>query len=462
LIQFVMASNRMDQENQHPFLAPRLGLRKENGQQKTALSNVSTSFGNIKNMVQQQQQQTKKVSTFTVFDENASDNTDRMKKTASVWATRVQDVKILRGHLKPVEEVNPNKFSIFQDLENLDKGRQPLAPISQNLEDSTCSFTSVNTSLHQSDFVLLTNEVQSKEYLKIQELSPMVIDEPAHEENKKYTSLAEYNEHFESALPEIYLADIYKYLRDCEARHRPKPHYMRKQADITPGMRSILIDWLVEVAEEYKIHNETLFLAVSFIDRFLSHMSVLRGKLQLVGTAAMFIASKYEEIYPPEVAEFVYITDDTYTKKQVLRMEHLILKVLAFELAVPTSHSFLSRFVQLSKSSESVLHLATYLCELTLLETEPYLYHMPSEVAASCVALARLSFDCDIWPSHLHTSTGYTLDDLLPCVKNLHATWLQAPSNSQQAIRDKYKSEKWHAVSLLTPPPIATLDLVEF
>ena len=56
-------------------------------------------------------------------------------------------------------------------------------------------------------------------------------------------------------------------------------------------------------------------------------MSVLRGKLQLVGTAAMFIAAKFEEIYPPELGEFVYITDDTYSKKQVLRMEHLILKV---------------------------------------------------------------------------------------------------------------------------------------
>ena len=56
-------------------------------------------------------------------------------------------------------------------------------------------------------------------------------------------------------------------------------------------------------------------------------MSVLRGKLQLVGTAAMFIAAKFEEIYPPDLAEFVYITDDTYSKKQVLRMEHLILKV---------------------------------------------------------------------------------------------------------------------------------------
>ena len=49
--------------------------------------------------------------------------------------------------------------------------------------------------------------------------------------------------------------------------------------------------------------------------------------MQLVGTAAMFIASKYEEIYPPDVSEFVYITDDTYTKRQVLRMEHLVLKV---------------------------------------------------------------------------------------------------------------------------------------
>jgi len=71
------------------------------------------------------------------------------------------------------------------------------------------------------------------------------------------------------------------------------------------------------------------------------------------------IDRKYEEIYPPEVGEFVYITDDTYTKKQVLRMEHLILKVLAFELAVPTSHYFLQRYIQLSRSSETTLHLST-------------------------------------------------------------------------------------------------------
>ena len=76
-----------------------------------------------------------------------------------------------------------------------------------------------------------------------------------------------------------------------QLKNRPKPGYMKKQPDITASMRSILVDWLVEVSEEYRLHNETLYLAVSYIDRFLSQMSVLRAKLQLVGTASMFLAA---------------------------------------------------------------------------------------------------------------------------------------------------------------------------
>lgn len=66
---------------------------------------------------------------------------------------------------------------------------------------------------------------------------------------------------------------------------------MRRQADINYSMRAILVDWLVEVSEEYNLDTETLYLSVSYIDRFLSYMSVVRNKLQLVGTAAMYIAS---------------------------------------------------------------------------------------------------------------------------------------------------------------------------
>ncbi|CAG04656.1 unnamed protein product, partial [Tetraodon nigroviridis] len=155
-----------------------------------------------------------------------------------------------------------------------------------------------------------------------------------------------------------YAAEIHAYLREMELKTRPKAAYMKKQPDITVSMRAILVDWLVEVGEEYKLQNETLYLAVNYIDRFLSSMSVLRGKLQLVGTAAMLLASKFEEIYPPEVAEFVYITDDTYTKKQVLRMEHLVLKVLSFDLAAPTVNQFLTQYFLHQSVGKQVENLA--------------------------------------------------------------------------------------------------------
>ena len=70
------------------------------------------------------------------------------------------------------------------------------------------------------------------------------------------------------------------------------------------------------------------------------------------------LCSKYEEIYPPEVGEFVYITDDTYTKKQVLRMEHLILKVLSFDVAVPTINCFCERFLKESNADDKTKALA--------------------------------------------------------------------------------------------------------
>lgn len=88
-----------------------------------------------------------------------------------------------------------------------------------------------------------------------------------------------------------YQAEILDYLKEAEGKHLPKYGYMRKQPDINHSMRTILVDWLVEVCEEYRLQSETLCLAVSYIDRFLSTMSVVRAKLQLVGTAAMFIAA---------------------------------------------------------------------------------------------------------------------------------------------------------------------------
>jgi cyclin B len=83
-------------------------------------------------------------------------------------------------------------------------------------------------------------------------------------------------------------------------------------------MRAILVDWLIEVHYKFKLMPETLFLTMNLIDRFLERSDVLRTKLQLVGVTAMLIACKYEEIYAPEVRDFVYITDKAYTREEIL------------------------------------------------------------------------------------------------------------------------------------------------
>jgi len=249
-----------------------------------------------------------------------------------------------------------------------------------------------------------------------------------------------------------YAADIYQYLLKFEQQTRPKPKYMAKQPDINMNMRAILVDWLVEVAEEYKLHDETLYLAVNYIDRFLSQMSVLRGKLQLVGTAAMFIAAKFEEIYPPELGEFVYITDDTYSKKQVLRMEHLILKVLNFEMATPTPGVYLRRFNKWVSSDDSTESLSRYLSELSLVDGDPFLQYSPSVVAGASVCLARHTLGHDSWPETLAAKAQMSFEDLKPCLEDLHKAYLNAGSHQQQAVREKYANAKHHQASTLNPP----------
>jgi len=301
--------------------------------------------------------------------------------------------------------------------------------------------------------------------------SPMMMDEmAASEENPMETSIIIQTEssstkkgsisdkdHIDNVYMldmEEYKEEIFNYLVEAQEKYLPKCNYMTKQPDITFPMRSILVDWLVEVSEEYKLQNETLYLAVNYVDRFLSIMSVQRAKLQLVGTACMFIAAKYEEIYPPDVGEFVYITDDTYSKKQVLRMEQLVLKVLNFDLAVPTILQFVTNFSKMVQSSVEAISLAQYLSELTLLEVERFLPYKHSVIAAASVALARHTLNLTAWPESIAQFTGIGLDDFKDCLVNIHEVFVTAPSLPQQAIREKYKGPKFQSVSGLQPTPI--------
>ncbi|XP_038662543.1 G1/S-specific cyclin-E1 isoform X2 [Scyliorhinus canicula] len=111
------------------------------------------------------------------------------------------------------------------------------------------------------------------------------------------------------------------YLRDKDV--------LQKHPLLQPKMRTILLDWLMEVCEVYKLHRETFYLAQDFFDRFMAtQQNVVKTRLQLIGISALFIAAKLEEIYPPKLHQFAYVTDGACTEEEILNMELVVLKLL--------------------------------------------------------------------------------------------------------------------------------------
>jgi transcription initiation factor TFIIIB Brf1 subunit/transcription initiation factor TFIIB len=225
---------------------------------------------------------------------------------------------------------------------------------------------------------------------------------------------------------------------------------MTKQTDINAKMRAILIDWLVEVHLKFKLMPETLYLTVNLIDRFLEKETIARNKLQLVGVTAMFIASKYEEIYAPECRDFVYISDKAYTREQILQMEGLMLSKLNFQLTTPNALVFLKRFAKvggiLATPRTKTELLSNYLVELTLQE-DKMLKYLPSTIAAAATYLALKTMGNTPWTPELTQHACYTEAAILPCVRDINALHKNAAANNLQAVRKKYAQEKHGSVS---------------
>ncbi|XP_059636409.1 putative cyclin-A3-1 [Cornus florida] len=260
---------------------------------------------------------------------------------------------------------------------------------------------------------------------------------------------------------DAYISEIYEYLHnmEMEAKRRPSPDYIEKvQKDVTSNMRGILVDWLVEVAEEYNLLSDSLYLTISYIDRFLSMKVLNRQRLQLLGVSSMLIASKYEEISPPHVEDFCYITDNTYTKEEVVKMEADILKSLKFEMGNPTIKTFLRRFNSVAQEDYGTPNLQLefigyYLAELSLLEYG-CLKFPPSLVAASVIFLSRFTIQSKFhpWSLALQQYSGYKPADLKECVLILHDLQLSRRGGSLVAVREKYKQHKFKCVSTLSSP----------
>jgi len=251
-----------------------------------------------------------------------------------------------------------------------------------------------------------------------------------------------------------YAPCIYAYLRDVEEGLTVRKDFL-SGCFINGKMRGVLIDWLIEVHSQFKLLQETLYMTIYIIDKFLQveGFTVRRNKLQLVGVSAMFIASKVEEMYAPEINDFVYITDNAYTAEEIRAIELRILNTLGFNFSRPLPLHFLRRISKAGDVDVLQHTVAKYLIEMSLLEYE-FAHFPPSLMAASALFLSLMILEPDaslatIWTPTLQHYSTYTAKEIVPVVCKLALLLTRRGESKLQAVHTKYLGKKFMKVGEL-------------
>ncbi|XP_042431135.1 G2/mitotic-specific cyclin-2-like isoform X1 [Zingiber officinale] len=271
-----------------------------------------------------------------------------------------------------------------------------------------------------------------------------------------------------------YVEDIYTFYRKIEVTGCVSPDYMSHQFDINEKMRAILIDWLIEVHYKFELMDETLFLTVNILDRFLARKTVVRKKLQLVGVTALLLACKYEEVCVPVVEDLILISDKAYTREEILEMERLMVNTLQFNLSVPTPYVFLRRFLKAAASDKKVTVCATiyatnickskshcshgaaisyyqnqlellsfFIIELCLVEYKMLKFH-PSLLAAAAIFTSQCTLrGHKYWTKTSEMHTTYSEDKLLDCCRLLVDIHQKSGTGKLTGVHRKYSTFKY-------------------
>ncbi|EAR96952.2 amine-terminal domain cyclin (macronuclear) [Tetrahymena thermophila SB210] len=216
-----------------------------------------------------------------------------------------------------------------------------------------------------------------------------------------------------------YARTIFDYLRSNEEAYCAKGTMNKVQDEITARMRAIMVDWIVDVHLKFKLLPDTLYLTINLIDRYIERKQISKDRLQLLGATSMFIACKFEEIYPPEINDFVFICDSLYTKEQILQMEGELITAINFDLTYTSPLRFLNRYSYLNESTEVQYYCAQYLLELSLIEYKMTEYSSSNQ-AASALYLVNKIFD-QPWSEELRNQSHYDQSSLKKCAKDMYA-----------------------------------------
>ena len=330
----------------------------------------------------------------------------------------------------------------LQDLDknnsnNLNQNKQPKD--FQSSENHCLKSTSTqNTTLSQEKIILnnTQQDLDANSLLEIQEEKLFIYD--LKQENEK-----------------LYLNEIYQNLLEEEKNLnvRPNPHYMDYQPDINSKMRAILFEWLDEVHSRFKLRDDTLFCCQWIIDSYLTSRTLLRDRLQLLGITALLIACKEHEIYYPKLKEFIMITDNAYTKKELLDMEIEVLQELNFEILAPSSLEFYNIITNAFNFNRVQYFLGRYFMECALLNDQ-FLKFPQSVLACSCTYIVMKYFKMKNY--NLLYENGILLvsnpqKEIKDAAKEicLFVRNLNLPDSEFTFINKKYSDEKFCKVALL-------------
>ena len=351
------------------------------------------------------------------------------------------------------------KFSKKNDI-NKSKNSSRLNNLEKNKFDNINAISEFKLDNEQKDNKENIQKNEKNEYInKITEIN-LKLDKdilPKNNLNINNISIKSNNDillpKYDLQFAEEYQDEIIPYLISLENEKRINPNYMSKQNDINEKMRMILIDWLIEVHLKFKLLPETLFLTINFIDRYLQNNQTPRDKLQLIAVSSLLIACKYEEIYPPEISSFVYITDNAYTKEEILNYEIKILGDLEYDITYPTSLRFLEiLLIKLNLSKDNIfINKMMYLIELCFSKLYFYNFTYLELVLSCCLFLyeKNLIMTQNVINCFNLGDNYNKMEKIKKCIfeiKNL-VEYMNENKNVFKGVRQKYSLEKYGSIS---------------
>ena len=163
-----------------------------------------------------------------------------------------------------------------------------------------------------------------------------------------------------------FATDIYNTMRKQEVKFAVEAGYLSKvqlPTEVKDTSRAFLVEWIIDVHRKFRLLPETLYVTVFLIDRFLSLKQIKKSQLHILGVTALLISTKYEEIYPPDLKDLLSVSENKFSRAEVLAMEQDMLKTLSFDITAPTAYRFLERFRKLSSvaNDDKIFFFAQYL-----------------------------------------------------------------------------------------------------